>query len=223
MKILAFDTSTELCSCALAIGGEIVYREQCAGQTHSEILLPMIDSLLSERGVRLQGLDAIGYGCGPGSFTGLRITCGVAQGLAFGADLPVIGVNSLIALAEQCDANQVIACIDARMGEIYHAAYQLQQDEWICVSPPRLCLPERSPPLPGENWTACGSGFYAHRGALVQRYGQQLSNIRADLLPRALEIARLAGRSFARGEVDDAAAAAPLYLRDKVALKTSER
>lgn len=223
MKILAFDTSTELCSCALSVEGEIVYREQNAGQKHSEILLPMIDSMLAESRLRLTELTAIAYGCGPGSFTGLRITCGVAQGLALGADLPVIGVDSLVALAERADAHKVVACIDARMGEIYHAAYQRHEDEWMCMSDPRVCKPELAPPIFGDEWSGCGSGFERYREALVKRYGQQLSDISPGLLPRAFEIVRIAERRFTRGEAGDAENAVPLYLRDRVALKTSER
>lgn len=223
VKILAFDTSTELCSCALARDGEIIYRERHAKQSHSQILLPMIDELLAKNDVSLVALDAIAYGCGPGSFTGLRIACGVAQGLALGADLPVIGINSLLALSEASGAAKAIACMDARMGEIYHAAYERSHDDWICVAAPSLRRPEHAPLVPGDGWSACGSGFAIHGETLARRYGAQLSSVRADLLPRALEIARLAVRGLARGEATGAAGAIPLYVRDKVALKSNER
>jgi tRNA threonylcarbamoyladenosine biosynthesis protein TsaB len=223
VKILAFDTSTELCSCALTGDGEIAYREQQAGQSHSQVLLPMIDSLLVERGSSLHALDAIAFGCGPGSFTGLRIACGVAQGLALGADLPVIPVTSLLALAEGQATRKVVACVDARMREIYHAAYEREGDDWSCVSQPSLCQPDQAPPLAGDGWSGCGSGFRAHGEALSKRYAGQLTAIDAGALPSAQHIARLAMRRFARGEVTDAASAAPLYLRNKVALKSCER
>jgi tRNA threonylcarbamoyladenosine biosynthesis protein TsaB len=223
VNILAFDTSTELCSCALWIEGEVFYREEKAGRKHSEILLPMIDSLLKEKNLALGMLDAIAFGCGPGSFTGLRIAAGVAQGLAFGAALPVIGVDSLLVLAEQSGTEKAVSCIDARMGEIYHAAHVRQRDDWLCVSAPRLCRPQESPSLEGEGWTGCGSAFETHRAALTQRYSTQLATLYPEMLPRAREIAVLAARRCSRGEVSDAASAVPLYLRDRVALRTSER
>ncbi|MGH8728637.1 MAG: tRNA (adenosine(37)-N6)-threonylcarbamoyltransferase complex dimerization subunit type 1 TsaB [Burkholderiales bacterium] len=223
MKVLAFDTSTELCSCALLSGDEIEYREKQAGQSHSEVLLPMIDSLLTDAGLRLASLDAIAFGCGPGSFTGLRIACGVAQGLALGANLPVVAITSLLALAEGQKARRVVACVDARMREIYHAAYEREEDEWKCVSPPALCCPDDAPLLAGHGWSGCGSGFKAHGDVLSRRYAGKLAAIDSEALPRAGEIVRLAARRFARGEVTDAADAAPLYLRDKVALKAGER
>lgn len=223
MKILAFDTSTELCSCALACDGEVFLRERNAGQSHSEILLPMIDSLLAENGLRVSALDAIAFGSGPGSFTGLRIACGVAQGLALGANLPVIGVTSLLALAEGQGTRKVVACVDARMGEIYHAAYERHEDDWICAAQPSLCRPDDLPQISGESWSACGSGFKAHGEALSRRYAGQLATIDSDALPRARDIARIAQRRFSRGEVADAASATPLYVRDKVALKSVER
>jgi tRNA threonylcarbamoyladenosine biosynthesis protein TsaB len=221
--LLAFDTSTEWCSCALVDQDKVVFREQKAGQSHSEIVLPMIDSLLAEAELSLNKLDAIAYGCGPGSFTGLRIACGVAQGLAFGAGLPVIGVDSLIALAEQTGSFKVVACIDARMGEIYHAVYARQDDDWSPVSQPRLCKPSESPTVEGDGWTGAGSGYAPHGEALARRYGKQLVIVHPNMLPRALEMAHIAVKRFARGEVEEAENAAPLYIRDKVALKSSER
>lgn len=223
MKILAFDTSTELCSCALTCDGEVFLRERNAGQSHSEILLPMIDSLLAENGLRVSALDAIAFGSGPGSFTGLRIACGVAQGLALGANLPVIAITSLLALAEGQGTRKVIACVDARMGEIYHAAYESEGDDWVCVAQPSLCRPDDSPQLSGENWSGCGSGFKVHGEALSRRYAGKLAAIDANALPHAREISSLALRRFARGEIADPASATPLYVRDKVALKSSER
>src|SRR5688500_7264988 len=123
LKILALDTSTEYCSAALLIDGESDVRDTHAGQTHSQWLLRMIAELLRSRSLRLRDLDGIAYGEGPGSFTGLRIACGVVQGLAFGADLPVVGIGTLRAMAEGSASDRVLACIDARMNEIYHAAY----------------------------------------------------------------------------------------------------
>lgn len=223
MKILALDTSTELCSVALWLDGELLAREERAGQRHSELVLPMVHDLLAEAGLGIKALDGIAYGEGPGSFTGLRIGCGVVQGLAFGADLPVAGVCTLLALAEASQAERVIACLDARMGEVYHAVYQKAGDGWQILSEPGLNRPEEAPEVAGENWTGCGNGFGAYGEALGARYAGQLQGLMADLLPHATYIATLGAGQFKRGLGMDAAEAAPLYIRNKVALKTSER
>jgi len=223
MKLIAFDTSTEFCSAALWLDGATASREQHAGQSHSELLLPMIDRLLAEAGLKLAQLDAVAFGEGPGAFTGLRIACGVAQGLAFGADLPVIGVGTLLALAEAAGGERAVCAIDARMREVYHAAYRRDAGEWRTVHAPSLCAPEQAPELPDGEWTACGNGFAAYRDALLARYGGRLARIEAGRVPHAREIARLAAPMLARGLGIAAERAAPVYLRDKVALRTDER
>jgi tRNA threonylcarbamoyladenosine biosynthesis protein TsaB len=139
VKILALDTSTENCSAALWLDGAIASREVLAGQRHSELILPMVGELLAEAGIGLRALDGIAFGSGPGSFTGLRIGCGVAQGLAFGADLPVAGICTLLALAQGSGGDRVIGCLDARMGEIYHAVYERSANGWQTIHEPRLC------------------------------------------------------------------------------------
>lgn len=223
MKILALDTSTELCSVALWLDGELLAREEKAGQRHSELVLPMVHDVLSEAGLGIKALDGIAYGEGPGSFTGLRIGCGVAQGLALGGDLPVVGVCTLLALAEASGAERVLACLDARMGEVYHAVYQKTGEGWHTLSEPGLNRPEEGPQLIGGDWTGCGNGFQAYGEALGVRYAGQVEELMADLLPHATQIAILGATQFARGLGKDAAEAAPLYIRNKVALKTSER
>ncbi|MCK9200185.1 MAG: tRNA (adenosine(37)-N6)-threonylcarbamoyltransferase complex dimerization subunit type 1 TsaB [Gallionella sp.] len=223
MNILALETSTEYCSVALWQDGEVVSRCDLVGQKHSERLMPMIDDLLQATGHKLQTMDAIAFGMGPGSFTGVRIACGVAQGLALGANLPVVGVCTLEALAEASGHDKVIVVLDARMSEIYHAAYERQGDEWIAVSEPCLCKPEAAPALSGEGWFAAGSGFAVNSAALQARYAGQLSGMDGTVVPQAAAIAALGARRLARGEGVDAALALPLYLRDKVALTTAER
>lgn len=223
MKILALETSTEYCSVALWQDGAIVERCELAGQKHSEILIAMIDDLLQARGYKLQAMDGIAFGMGPGSFTGVRIACGAAQGLAFGASLPVAGVCTLQALAEASGKPRVIAALDARMGEIYHAAYEKHDGAWVTVSEPRLCKPEEAPPVPGNGWFGAGSGFAMHGKALSERYAGQLQGTDDVAVPQAAAIAALGAAQFAQGLGKDAAEALPLYLRDKVALKTSER
>ena len=136
MQILAIDTSTEFLSLALWLDGRLLSRDIHAGQTHSQQILPALRELLDEAQVELESLDGIAFGAGPGSFTGIRIACGVAQGLAFGANLPVVAVCTLLVLAQQSGATRVIACLDARMGEIYHAVYEKSGDVWLEVNPP---------------------------------------------------------------------------------------
>lgn len=224
MLLLALETSTEYCSCALAIDGEVRERSVLAGQGHSALLLPMVAELMRESGVEFSQLDAVAFGAGPGSFTGLRIACGAVQGLAFAHDLPVVPVGTLEALAEADGGARVLASLDARLGELYLAAYERQggktSDGWREVQAPVLLKTTELPVLEG-NWTAVGSGFKVHGQALAQRYA--LSATHADAYPAAAAIARLGAVKFARGEGVDAALAAPLYLRDKVALDVHEQ
>ena len=222
MNLLAVETSTELCSAALLRGDELFVEEALAQNRHSELLVPMIRRLFERSRLTPAGLDGFGFGQGPGSFTGIRIACGIAQGLAFGAHKPVVPVPSLLALAEQSNERRVLTAFDARMDETYLAAYSRDGDDWSEVIAP--CLADRTalPPLPGRQWVASGSGFdrFAwlrdhYRDAIVMR-------LEGDL-PRAGAIARLAVRRLARGLAVPPERAAPLYLRDKVALTTAER
>lgn len=223
MNILAFDTSTDYCSAALWRDGACVERAVAAGQSHSSLLMQMVDEVLAESQLKLQDLDGVAYGEGPGSFTGLRIACAVAQGLAFSADLPVAGIGTLRAMATASEASRVICCLDARMQEVYHAAYERQDGVWQEVSAPRVCAPVAIPLPEGTGWTGCGSGFAAYGEVLQQRLGPGLTTIRPDVYPHARDIARLAAAVFAAGRGLPADQAAPVYIRDKVALKTAER
>lgn len=223
LKILALDTSTEFCSAALWIDGAIDERETLAGQTHSSLLLGMIDALLRVRSLTVADLTGIAYGEGPGSFTGLRIACGVVQGLAFGADRPVVGIGTLLALAVGCGVDRVVCCVDARVREIYHAAYEREGDAWNAVHEPSLCAPADAPDLPGNGWLGAGSGFKAYGQALEQRYAGQLDAIDSERYPHARDIAALSVPEFVAGRTLPAERAAPVYLRDKVALRIDER
>ena len=223
MKILAFDTSTEYCSTALRHDGGIVKREIYAQRQHSELLLPMIQDTLTEAGLRLSDLDGLAFGAGPGSFTGLRIACGVAQGLALATGLPVIGISTLEAIAQQNAHDRIVVALDARMSEIYHAAYIRQDNRWRPVSEPALCQPQRAPVLPEGGWMACGNGFKVYREPLQSLYRDQLVAIRDEQYPHAQEIAQLAAMQAIDAFCTDPAQAAPVYIRNKVALKESER
>ncbi len=223
MKFLVLDTSTEWCSTALWLDGRVLTRRVLAEQRHSSLLLPMVDDLLRESGVTLRQLDGIAYGAGPGSFTGLRIACAVTQGLAFGADLPVAGVSTLESIAEQTGADHVLTVLDARMAEVYWAAYEKEGGAWRTVSEPQLALPGSVQVPVGEGWVGAGNGFAALGEVLRPRLASQLARIDASLMPDAAAMAPLAAAVFARGEGMDAALAAPIYLRDKVALTVDER
>ncbi|MBI5919866.1 MAG: tRNA (adenosine(37)-N6)-threonylcarbamoyltransferase complex dimerization subunit type 1 TsaB [Nitrosomonadales bacterium] len=233
MNLLALETSTEYCSVALSLGGALTARCALVGQKHSELLMPMLDDVLCEAGVRLVQLDGIAFGSGPGSFTGVRIACGVTQGLALGANLPIVGICTLLALAEASGQDKVVAALDARMGEIYHAVYEKRDGRWVTVVEPNLCKAEDAPQVAGAGWFGVGSGFSVGSfltasppgggGLLAARYAGQLAGVDASAIPQAAAIARLAAPLFAAGHGVDAALATPFYLRDKVALTTQER
>lgn len=223
MKILALETSTEYCSVAIWQDGVITEHSELVGQKHSELLITMLDDLLHESGFRIQDMDGIAYGSGPGSFTGVRIACGATQGLALGADLQVSGICTLQALAEASGQLRVISALDARMGEIYCAAYEKPGNDWITVCEPCLCKPEDAPIVSGNDWFGAGSGFAAFNDALQARYAGQLTGVNAAAVPQAAAIAALGAAQFLGGSAMDAALAQPFYLRDKVALKTFER
>lgn len=222
MKLLAVETSTELCSVALLRGEDLLVEEALAPNQHAERLEPMVRRLLGRAGLAVAGLDALAFGQGPGSFTGIRIGCGFVQGLAFATGLPVVPVASLLALAEQSGASRVVSALDARMGETYLAAYSRMGGDWSVVLPPQLAREGALPPLPGRDWVATGSGFDAFdwlRGA----YASQVATRVESDLPRAGSVARVAARAYLRGEGLPAEQAAPLYLRDKVAMTIAER
>jgi tRNA threonylcarbamoyladenosine biosynthesis protein TsaB len=222
LNLLAVETSTELCSVALLRGGELFVEEALAENRHSELLAPMIRRLLDRSHLRAVDMDAFGFGQGPGSFTGIRIACGVVQGLAFAAKRPVVPVPSLLALAEQSNEAHVIAALDARMGEAYLAAYARNADDWDEVIAPRLASADALPALPGPRWAATGSGFDRFEWLRTAYAPSVAMRIEGDL-PKARAVARIAARRFARGAGIAAERAAPLYLRDKVALTTRER
>jgi len=227
MNLLAIDTSTDFCSVAASRGETLFSRHERAGRRQAETILGMVDEVLAEARIELAQIHGIAYGEGPGSFTGLRIAAGVTQGLALARGIGVIGVGSLLALSEEAakDAasGRVIACLDAHMGEVYHAAYRRAGAGWEEVSAPGLYRPEAVPVAPGGDWTGCGDGFAAYRERLAARLGECVSAIRPEAVPSARAVLKLAMPRFAAGEAEDAATAVPVYLRDKVALKTSER
>jgi tRNA threonylcarbamoyladenosine biosynthesis protein TsaB len=227
MHILALETSTEWCSVAVGDGMRWHRRDERAGQVHSERLLPMVDAALAEAGWTLRDLDGVAFGAGPGSFTGIRIGCGVAQGLALGADLPVVPVPTLEAIAHEVFRahgwRTVLACIDARMREVYAAAYARDGDGWRVVAAPTVGLPAdvvRPAPVGDSDWTGAGSGFAAYPALASQL---ELTGTAADARPSAQSIGELGLARLAAGEGVAAMEALPVYVRHRVALTIAER
>jgi tRNA threonylcarbamoyladenosine biosynthesis protein TsaB len=227
MNLLAIDTSTDFCSVAACRGETLVSRHEPAGQRQAEMILDMVGAVLGDAGLDLKRIDGIAFGAGPGSFTGLRIAAGVTQGLAFARGVGVVGVGSLVALAEEvCGESaeaRIVSCLNARMGEVYHAAYRRSGERWEEVSAPGLYKPEAVPLMSGGTWIGAGDGFAAYREGLAARLGGSMSKMHPEAHPTARAVLKLAMPRFAAGEALDAAAALPVYLRDKVAQKTSER
>jgi tRNA threonylcarbamoyladenosine biosynthesis protein TsaB len=215
MRFVAFETSSEWCSVALFADGDISAEEARAGHRHSELALPMMDRLLGARRLQPKDLDAVAFGAGPGAFTGLRIACGLAQGLAVARALPVIGISSLEAIAEESGATRVAACIDARMREVYYAALEWQDGRWREVVAAQCVAPTALEPPAGDGWIGCGSGFAVY-GSLG------LKRVLPEVHPTALAVARLAAPRLQAGEGVDAAQATPIYVRDKVAFTKQE-
>jgi tRNA threonylcarbamoyladenosine biosynthesis protein TsaB len=219
VNILALDTSTETCSAAIWTDGAVTERFE-SGNQHSGRILAMVDELLAESGLALARFDAIAFGRGPGSFTGLRIGAGVAQGLAFGADIPVTPISSLAALAQGVDAPRVLAAFDARMNQVYSAAYvrnaqgvvELAGIESVTV-PSDIPLPE------GNNWLGAGNGWDLHHAALLQRLGGRVTDWRKQVHPRARDVAQLGAVAVQAGKAIAAEQALPVYVRDDVAAK----
>ena len=223
MKVLAIDTSSEHCSCALAIGGQVRQRIELAGQRHSQLVLPMVQSLLAEAGLALGALDGVAVAVGPGAFTGLRIGTAVAQGLAFGAGLPVRAVGSLEAIAWGVGRARVLVCTDARMGEVYWAAFERRAGLPTAVSGPAVQPPATLPPPPGGDWCGAGNGWRVHAEALEAAVGGTVGERLADAVVEARHVATLAMAACPDGFTDAPEALVPVYVRDKVALTVAER
>ncbi|MGH8198563.1 MAG: tRNA (adenosine(37)-N6)-threonylcarbamoyltransferase complex dimerization subunit type 1 TsaB [Steroidobacteraceae bacterium] len=219
MKLLALDAATEACSAALLRDGELSERYELIGRGHAGRLLPMADELLKEAGLSVADLDAIAFGRGPGGFTGLRIAAGVAQGLAMGSLRRVVPVSDLAAVAagaaRTAAVDRVLVCMDARMGQVYWAAFDCGGTHPVAVTEELLANPAAVEPPAGAPWFGAGHGFAAYP-ELAARLADRLAGADAALLPRAADIARIAAHDFAAGRAVDASRALPVYLRDDV-------
>jgi tRNA threonylcarbamoyladenosine biosynthesis protein TsaB len=224
MKLLAIETATEACSVALWLDGEVRERFELAPRRHAELTLPWAGQLLAEAGVAKSQLDAIAIGRGPGAFTGVRLAIAIGQGMALALDRAVVPVSTLAALALQANGSRVLAAIDARMGEVYAAAFELRDGDAIALDAERVVPPD-AVVLPDEapGWQGVGTGFAAQGEALAARLRPRFAAIDAAALPHAGDVARLAAKAFARGEVVAPEFAEPAYLRDNVALTIAEQ
>jgi tRNA threonylcarbamoyladenosine biosynthesis protein TsaB len=220
MRLLALDTSTEACSVAVLDGDALRMRFEVLERGHAERVLPMVDELLAEAGLALGDLDGIAFGRGPGAFTGLRIAAGVTQGLAFGANLPVAPVSSLAAVAALMPAaagETVLACNDARMGEVYWAVFRVEADGRLeLLSRENLSVPggvgSDAPPVTH----AAGNAIGAYP-SLAERLSSAGVRVHHGVYPRADAIARLGAAMLAAGQGVAAEQALPVYVRDDVA------
>jgi len=220
--LLAIETSTPACSAALSIDGVVLERYALAPRQHAALMLPMIESLLVEAGISIAALDAVAFGRGPGSFTGVRIAASVIQGIAFAADLPVVPVSTLAALAlggmHMTDATQVMAALDARKDEVYWGCFTaadigavvLQGTEVVCT-PVDISCPDSG------DWVGVGSGWEAHGESLMQQAAERVVRVVPDIEPRAGDVARLAVIDYRLGVMTEPEAAVPVYLRNNVA------
>ncbi|MPW29508.1 tRNA (adenosine(37)-N6)-threonylcarbamoyltransferase complex dimerization subunit type 1 TsaB [Agarivorans sp. B2Z047] len=220
-NILALDTSTENCSVALQWKGEVISKQEYSPRDHTQKILPFVEQVLAEAGVSLTQLDAIAFGRGPGSFTGVRIGVATAQGLAFGADNPMVAVSTLQAMAQQAYVNHAsercLAAIDARMGEVYWGEYHLEDGLMRLVGQELVIKPELLEASTNKA-TAVGTGWQTYKELLSGQFSG-VSVLDSVLYPAARDMLSYAQYAFERGDLVAAENAEPVYLRDKVTWK----
>lgn len=230
IRILALDTATEACSVALYNDGEQTSLFEVCPQQHTQRILPFVDQLLTESGLTLNQLDVLAFGKGPGSFTGVRIGIGIAQGLALGADLPLIGVSTLQTMAEGCrrvnNAHQVLAGIDARMGEIYLGCYSINQNNsWQEQRPEAVLTPQQAIDQLSElkrEWLLAGTAWHAYPDLAKQIQDKQpdCQLVQSSInFPSALDMLPLALHAWQNGLTEPVSQVEPSYLRNNVAWK----
>ncbi|MBB3833379.1 tRNA threonylcarbamoyladenosine biosynthesis protein TsaB [Xanthomonas arboricola] len=226
MNILAFETSTEACSVALHVDGCVIERFELAPRRHAELALPWAEQLLAEAGIARRQLDAIAVGRGPGAFTGVRLAIGIAQGIALALDLPVLAISTLqvLALRAPAEVTHVLACIDARMGEVYAGVFARSGDTLLELAPEVVCAPDAlALPDSAARMAGVGTGFAAVDALLQQRFATCLTSVDATALPRAADLLTLAVPALQRGEGVAPERVEPAYLRDNVALTLVEQ
>lgn len=223
MKLLALETATEACSIAVWIDGEVRERFELAPRRHAELALPWAEQMLAEAGIAKSQLDAIAVGRGPGAFTGVRLAIALAQGIALALDRPLLPVSTLAALAMRAQGDRIVAAIDARMGEVYCAAFARNGDGLIASSDEVVARADAVVIPDGDDWHGVGTGFAAGDGALQAHLQGRLVTVDAGALPHAADVARLGALAFALGEAIAPERIEPTYLRNKVALTSAEQ
>ncbi len=227
MNILALDTCTESCSVALLYQGELYHHMEMTQRGHSDLILGMMDALFEQANTRLSEADVLCFGRGPGSFTGVRVGVGVAQGIAYARNLPVVPVSTLAAVAQdaaithQCEF--VAVAIDARMGEIYCAHYQVINGIATLLDEEKVCAPEAFKPLSDQQWFGAGTGWKEYHAVLNNNYASQLAQIDSELYPQARHMISLAKADIEAGNTVSADHALPVYLRNNVAKKKGQQ
>lgn len=218
MRLLAIDTATERCSVALRLDGKVIERSSDQPRVAAELVLPMVEAVLTEAGVRLVDLDGIAYGRGPGAFTGVRIGVGVVQGLAFGAGLLTVGISNLAAVAQQVarPGDRILVCMDARMDQVYWSTFALEPDSELVTSLAAERVDSPAAVIDGDYTVLAGTGFkaYAQLRARLEIGGRV---VHETALPNARDIALLAEAEFRAGRAKPATEAEPVYVRDQVA------
>jgi len=223
LNLLAFETSSDVCSVALLVGDQLQMR-RTSGQKHSSLILPMADELLAEFGLTVSQLNAVAFGRGPGSFTGLRIGAGVVQGIAFAAGLPVVPVSSLAALAQGDDSDRIAVAVDAHMRQVYWGTFERNAEGLMqAAMAEQLVNPDEIEIPAAGKWIGVGSGWDAYADALSGRMVSRLAQWQQHCYPLAQQIALLGQAAFQKGDCVTPEQASPVYLRDKVAKKMHER
>ena len=223
MRLLAIETATEACSVAVLVDGEVHERFEIAPRRHAELTLPWVEQVLAEAGVAKSQLDAIAVGRGPGAFTGVRLAIALAQGIALALDRPLLPVSTLAALAMRAQGGRILSAIDARMDEVYLAAFARDGDGIVALGEEVVVRPEAAMVPAGDCWHGVGTGFAAGANALQARMQGRLAAVDAGALPHAADVARLGALMFARGDAIAPERIEPAYLRNNVALTLAEQ
>ncbi len=227
MNILALDTCTESCSAALLYNGEVFEQLEMTQRGHSDLILGMMESLLQQAETTIATVEVITFGRGPGSFTGVRVGVGVAQGIAFARDIPVIPISTLLAVAQgaadQLNVDHIAVAMDARMGEIYCASYQRKNGIVELIGSERVCPPEQFKPTSEQQWVGVGTGWREYDSILRDNFVENLADVSVEHYPNASVMIKLAKIEVEAGRMLSAEQALPVYLRDNVAKKKAEQ
>lgn len=227
MNILALDTCTESCSAALLYQGKLFERVEMTQRGHSELILGMMDELFEQAGTDISVVEALAFGRGPGSFTGVRVGVGVAQGIAYARDIPVIPISSLAATAQGVvdlfDIDHIAVAMDARMGEVYGASYQVKDGLVLLVDEEKVCPPEQFKPVNEQSWLGIGTGWAEYDVILRENFDGHLKEVSTQHFPQAASIIKLAQVEVEAGQLLPAEQALPVYLRNNVAKKKGEQ